>query len=121
MIERAGYQPIIRAWAFRPRENFVLRMQEAAAETDLTIAVLSEDYLKAEFTQPEWAAAFARDPTGKWEIPFERCTSAGFLTANLRRVACRRDAQSIAAFLQNPRTLDEVIEDRWQKRIRRQD
>ena len=37
-------------------------MQRAAAETDKTIVVLSENYLKAEFTQPEWAAAFADDP-----------------------------------------------------------
>jgi hypothetical protein len=64
-IERSGYRPIIQAWHFRPGENFVLRMQEAMAESDLTVAVLSVDYLNAEFTQSEWAAAFARDPTGK--------------------------------------------------------
>src|ERR1700680_4246311 len=65
VIERGGYEPIIQAWHFRPGENFVLRMQEAAAQTDFTIAVVSEAYLKAEFTQTEWAAAFAQDPTGK--------------------------------------------------------
>jgi hypothetical protein len=65
VIERGGYQPIVQAWHFRPGENFVLRMQEAAAQTDFTIAVLSETYLKSEYTQPEWAAAFAQDPTGK--------------------------------------------------------
>ena len=65
VIESAGYEPIIQAWHFRPGENFVLRMQEAAAQTDFTIAVLSETYLKSEYTQPEWAAAFAQDPTGK--------------------------------------------------------
>ena len=64
-IESAGYEPIIQAWHFRPGENFVLRMQEATRRQDLTIAVLSEAYLKSEFTQPEWAAAFAQDPTGK--------------------------------------------------------
>jgi hypothetical protein len=64
-IESAGYEPIIQAWHFRPGENFVLRMQEAAAQTDFSIAVLSETYLKSEYTQPEWAAAFAQDPTGK--------------------------------------------------------
>ena len=64
-FESAGYEPIIQAWHFRPGENFVLRMQEAAAQTDFTIAVLSETYLKSEYTQPEWAAAFAQDPTGK--------------------------------------------------------
>src|SRR5208337_2260919 len=65
VIERGGYQPFIQAWHFRPGEKFVLRMQEAAAQTDFTIAVLSETYLKSEYTQPEWAAAFAQDPTGK--------------------------------------------------------
>jgi TIR domain len=65
VIDRGGYQPIIQAWDFRPGDNFVLRMQEAMADSDLTIAALSEHYLKGEFTQPEWAAAFARDPTGK--------------------------------------------------------
>jgi hypothetical protein len=66
-IESAGYEPIIQAWHFRPGENFVLRMQEAAEQTDFTIAVLSETYLKSEFTQPEWAAAFAQDPTGPFQ------------------------------------------------------
>jgi hypothetical protein len=46
-IESAGYEPIIQAWHFRPGENFVLRMQEAAAQTDFTIAVLSGTYLKS--------------------------------------------------------------------------
>jgi hypothetical protein len=63
-IEPTGYEPIIQAWHFRPGQNFVLRMQQAAMEADITIAVLSEAYLMAEFTQPEWAAAFAQDPTG---------------------------------------------------------
>src|SRR5580704_9625567 len=65
VIDHNGYQPIIQAWDFRPGQNFVLRMQQATEEADVTIAVLSEAYLKAEFTQPEWAAAFAQDPTGE--------------------------------------------------------
>ncbi|MBV8274800.1 MAG: TIR domain-containing protein [Verrucomicrobia bacterium] len=65
VIDRGGYQPIIQAWHFLPGQNFVLRMQEALADSDMTIAVLSEHYLKAEFPQPEWVFAFAKDPTGK--------------------------------------------------------
>ncbi len=38
-------------------------MQRAAAESEKTIAVLSETYLKSAYTQPEWAAAFANDPS----------------------------------------------------------
>lgn len=64
-IERTGYEPILDLWHFRPGQNFVVWMQRASAEADITIAVLSEAYLKAEFTQPEWARAFAQDPTGE--------------------------------------------------------
>jgi hypothetical protein len=40
-------------------------MQRASAEAQRTIAVLSPGYLAAVYTQPEWAAAFARDPSGE--------------------------------------------------------
>lgn len=65
VIETAGYLPILQAWHFRPGENFILRMQQATAEADMTLAVLSEAYLRALYTQPEWAAAFREDPTGE--------------------------------------------------------
>jgi tetratricopeptide (TPR) repeat protein len=63
-LEEAGYTTILQAWDFRPGSNFVLEMQRAATEAERTIAVLSPDYLGARFPQPEWAAAFAQDPTG---------------------------------------------------------
>ena len=82
-LETAGYKPILQAWHFRPGDNFVLRMQEATAQTDFTIAVLSENYLKSEYTQMEWAAAFAQDPTGQKRrlIPVRvaECTLTGLL------------------------------------------
>src|SRR5262245_11862344 len=83
-IEAEGYQPIIQAWHFRPGENFVLRMHEAAAESDLTLAVLSEAYLRALFTHSEWAAAFSQDPTGKNRklipVRVEKCSLTGLLS-----------------------------------------
>ena len=63
-LEEAGYTVVIQAWDFRPGGDFVLEMHKAATETERTIAVLSEHYLSAEYTHPEWAAAFARDPQG---------------------------------------------------------
>jgi tetratricopeptide (TPR) repeat protein len=64
-LEDAGYTVKIQAWDFRPGGNFVLEMDKASKEAKRTIAVLSPDFLIAEFTQPEWAAAFAQDPTGE--------------------------------------------------------
>ena len=37
---------------------------ETAEQAERTIAVLSPDFLASRFTAPEWAAAFAKDPTG---------------------------------------------------------
>lgn len=65
ILEESGYKVMIQAWDFLPSGNFVLEMQKASKEADRTIALLSPDYLKSKFTQPEWAAAFAKDPTGE--------------------------------------------------------
>lgn len=62
-LEEAGYRTTIQAWDFHAGGNFVLQMQEGALATR-TLAVLSEAYLQALYTKPEWAAAFAQDPTG---------------------------------------------------------
>ena len=67
-LEDAGFDVVIQAWDFRPGGNFVLDMQKAAMESKRTIAILSPDFLKSANTQPEWAAAFAQDPTGKKSI-----------------------------------------------------
>ena len=63
-LEEWGYTTVIQAWDFRPGGNFVLEMHRAAVGTDRTIVVLSQNYLAAEYTQSEWAAAFVKDPKG---------------------------------------------------------
>lgn len=65
ILEDAGYTTVIQAWDFRPGSNFAVEMHNAAVEAERTIAVLSPDFLASKFTQPEWAAAFARDPDGR--------------------------------------------------------
>lgn len=82
-LEDANYSVVVQTWDFRPGNNFILKMQEAAAETEKTIAVLSEEYLKAEYTQPEWSAALVRDPQGKARrlipIRVRECKPSGLL------------------------------------------
>src|SRR5215213_5932023 len=84
-LEEARYSVIIQAWDFRPGGNFVHKMHEAAAVTRKTIAVLSEDYLSAEYTLPEWAAAFVRDPQGRQRvlipIRVKECAPEGLLAS----------------------------------------
>jgi tetratricopeptide (TPR) repeat protein len=64
VLEEAGYRVVVQAWDFRPGGNFVLDMQKALLAPH-TVAVLSQNYLAAEFAQAEWAAAFREDPTGE--------------------------------------------------------
>lgn len=85
ILEEAGYSIVIQSWDFRPGQNFVLEMHRAVDETSKTLLVLSDDYLKAEFTQSEWAAVFIRDPQGQQQklIPIRvaECQPTGLLKA----------------------------------------
>lgn len=51
ILEEKGHKVVIQAWDFRPGGNFVLDMDRTLAETEKIIIVLSEDYLRSEFTQ----------------------------------------------------------------------
>jgi len=86
-LEEAGFTTVIQAWDFRAGGDFVMEMQKAATGTDRTIAVLSDNYLNAEFTQPEWGNAFARDPQGHERtlvpVRIARCKPTGLLTTRI--------------------------------------
>jgi len=84
-LEDAGYSTVLQDWDFRPGNNFVLKMQEASTNCERTLAILSPHYLAAEFTQPEWAAAFVDDPRGTegtlLMVRVRDCTPPGLLKA----------------------------------------
>jgi len=83
-LSEAGYSHYFQKWDFRPGGNFVLDMQKAAANSNRTLLVLTPNYLGSLYTQPEWAAAFARDPTGEKRlvvpVRVEPCETAGMLS-----------------------------------------
>jgi hypothetical protein len=59
-LEDAGYQTVLQAWDFRPGDNFIQRMDQALAEADRVVAVLSPAYFASEYTRDEWTAALIR-------------------------------------------------------------
>jgi hypothetical protein len=63
-LEEEGYKTVLQAWDFRPGSNFVVQMHEAAQLSKQTIAILSPNYLGSQYSEAEWAAAFAEDPVG---------------------------------------------------------
>lgn len=84
-LEEAGYSTVIQAWDFRPGSNFVLDMNQAANQAKRTIAIISQSYLDSIMSKPEWASAFAQDPTGKkgtlLPIRIEDCELRGILSS----------------------------------------
>lgn len=63
-LTAAGFTTVVQDLDFKAGGNFVLEMDRATKECERTIAVISQNYLDAEFTMPEWAARFAADPKG---------------------------------------------------------
>jgi tetratricopeptide (TPR) repeat protein len=82
-LEAESYTTVLQAWDFLPGTNFVLDMDKASQQASRTIALLSPDYLASQFTQPEWAAAFAQDPTSQQgkllPIRIRACALTGLL------------------------------------------
>ena len=64
-LEKVQHSTVLQAWDFQAGSNFVLEMDKAAKVAGCIIAVLSPDYLNADYNQAEWAAAFRRDPKGE--------------------------------------------------------
>ncbi len=64
-LEDVGYTVAFQGWDSIPGKNFVQWMNDSSREAERTIAVLSPNYVAAQFTAPEWMAAFVQDPTGK--------------------------------------------------------
>ncbi|HRH87594.1 MAG TPA: toll/interleukin-1 receptor domain-containing protein [Rubrivivax sp.] len=82
-LEAAGWSVVVQAWDFQPGSNFALEMSRALVNTQRTIAVLSPAFLVSDFTAPEWAATFARDPTGALHslvpVRVRECSPTGLL------------------------------------------
>jgi len=67
-LEESGCSVVYQAGSILSGSNFIVEMDDAAKEAERTIALLSPDYLSALYPRPEWAAALARDPTGKQRL-----------------------------------------------------
>jgi tetratricopeptide (TPR) repeat protein len=60
-LEQAGHRTVLQAWDFRPGENFIQRMDQALAEAERVLAVLSPAYFHSGYAREEWTAALVRD------------------------------------------------------------
>ena len=60
ILEEAEYSVVLQAWDFRAGQNFVEEMKNALNDAEKTIAVLSSDYLKSDFTNAEYNGAWAK-------------------------------------------------------------
>lgn len=85
VLEENNYKVVVQPWDIRPGSNFVLEMQQAAANCDRTLILLSPDFLKSGYAASEWAAAFANDPDGARRklvpVKVRECQPTGILKA----------------------------------------
>ena len=59
-LEEAGYTVMIQAWDFKPGQDFLNLMKEAAGKSNMLLAVISQDYFDAHYTNVEWNAFFIK-------------------------------------------------------------
>ena len=62
-LTAAGYSVELQSWDYWANANLVLEMFAVSAIAEATIALLSPDFLAENLERPEWAAAYAQDPT----------------------------------------------------------
>ena len=65
VLQEAGYVVELQSWDFWSNSSFMLEMFAISAIAGRTIALLSPEYLAEYLQRPEWAAAYAQDPTGE--------------------------------------------------------
>jgi tetratricopeptide (TPR) repeat protein len=86
-LEAAGYTIVLQAWDFRPGSDFLHEMQQATTTAGRTIAVLSPAYFGSKFSEAEWRAAFAKDPTGEQgllvPVRVQPCEPPGLLASRV--------------------------------------
>jgi nucleoside phosphorylase len=62
ILKANGYRVELDLWDWPAGSNFVVEMDRATREAERTLVVLTKQYLKGVYTQPEWAAALVTDP-----------------------------------------------------------
>ena len=104
-LTAAGYTVELQSWDYWANANLVLEMFAVSALAEATIALLSPDFLAENLERPEWAAAYAQDPTATAGILIpvrvRACDTAALLppAAILDLAGLDRDADAAAELL----------------------
>ena len=104
-LTAAGYTVELQSWDYWANANLVLEMFAVSAIAEATIALLSPDFLVENLERPEWAAAYAQDPTATAGILIpvrvQECDPAGLLpeSAILDLTGLARDADAAELLL----------------------
>ena len=104
-LTAAGYTVERQSWDYWANANLVLEMFAVSALAEATIALLSPDFLAENLERPEWAAAYAQDPTAAAGILIpvrvRDCDPAGLLpeSAILDLAGLARDAAAAELLL----------------------
>ncbi len=82
-LKKSGYRVFIASVDIPSGDNFVLSMQRGIIVSERAVLVLSNNYLKSIFSQPEWAVFFKSDPEGLkrklFPVKIDDCSPEGLL------------------------------------------
>ena len=104
-LTAAGYSVELQSWDYWANANLVLEMFAVSALAEATIALLSPNFLAENLERPEWAAAYAQDPTASAGILIpvrvRDCVTASLLpeSAILDLAGLARDAAAAELLL----------------------
>jgi formylglycine-generating enzyme required for sulfatase activity len=84
-LKDADFGTVCQYQDFKPGGNFVADIHRALQETQCTLLLLSPDFLRSPYTEAEWTASWALDPTSRegrlWPVMVRDCRPAGLLAA----------------------------------------
>ena len=84
-LKKQGYSVHLQSWASLPGINWPIWMHDALNESPTVVVVLSNEFMRAIYTKPEFASAFVSDPTGRERklipVRVKECKPKGLLAA----------------------------------------
>ncbi|MFE3189359.1 pentapeptide repeat-containing protein [Nocardia sp. NPDC059240] len=122
----ARYRAVLAAWDFDPATNYGEFVQRGVRESDLVVAVVTENYVSSRHANREWQAALEVDPAKLLAIRVGECSldwlpsGVGFLDAAgvgeagpVRRQVFERVERQLSERWTPRRTIDARADDIW--------
>jgi TIR domain len=102
-LEIEGYMVVVQAWDFTAGRDWAHEMQQATANAQRVMIVLSAAYLQSAYGEAEWRVFYAQDPSGErgllLPVRVDKVDPPGLLKTRIYVDLVNQDAASARAAL----------------------